>query len=618
MSDVDALNDDILALADSSDDESPQQPTAAKSPSSSSERGAAPTPSTKTTQKKAKARRPKRVRNPESEEEGEASSGKDSEDSVPMDESDADVGTPGSDASGPMFPLENKYTSEEDKAKVLAMPEVEREALLAERAAAVERKYQDNILKRLYEGYQNKDQDKKRKAEDDLEGDRKSSRQRTLVGGRKVGETNSAMEAYKAQREQKGILAEQRKQDAADRKAGKGRRRSLGESSVDADGESEVEWDNTKSKQPEQPRFDEPADLKDYNHCKIGQFNFAVICFYPKFEETVKDCFVRVKLGPNEQGVDVYRMAKIVKITEGRPYAIENDQGKKLVTNQYAHVAIGKREREYPFLYCSMKFFEPSELTAYKANLANDGMLPPKKSFLIEKNKQIHALLATEWTEQSLQEKLQRSGVLKQKADAVERQALIHRRVAAESRHDEAAIEQINARLKELEPPKLAFGTFIHDPRPDNNKSKGPTQQERLAELNRKNRKADIESARRAEYAAKRAKNKNRLSVHPNKAPGSGAITPTGSQDTATPAASQLESQKTTSDEALLSTVAKKAPVKTNANWVKYDPMAAMNAAAMGGVDENGNKKSVFKYKPSEDEILASFDLDLDIDIDSI
>jgi len=43
--------------------------------------------------------------------------------------------------------------------------------------------------------------------------------------------------------------------------------------------------------------------------------------------------------------------------TEGKPYAMEGVNGKPFVTNQYAMVAVGKAEKEWPFIACSNSKF---------------------------------------------------------------------------------------------------------------------------------------------------------------------------------------------------------------------------------------------------------------------
>ena len=242
-----------------------------------------------------------------------------------MSESEAEDSPTGeADDDGPIYPIENKFYSEKDKAEIMALSEVQRESILAERAQEVERKQQDQILRRLYQGYQAKDgekakaaKEKKRKAgaADLEEVQRKSSRQKTTLGGRKVGETSDAMEAYKRQREQKGLLNEQRKREGEERKDRKGRG-SVEDFEADAEGESEVEWDDGKPRagrrSESRTRDEQPADLNDYNHVRVGRDNFAKVCFYPGFEDAIKNCFARISIGPDKaSGENIYRVAQI-------------------------------------------------------------------------------------------------------------------------------------------------------------------------------------------------------------------------------------------------------------------------------------------------------------------
>ena len=242
-----------------------------------------------------------------------------------MSESEAENSAGGEvDNDGPLYPIENKFSSEKDKAEIMALAEVEREAILAERAQELERKQQDQILRRLLQGYQAKDGEKAKQLDSrkrkvgstDLEDtQRKSSRQKTTLGGRKVGETSDAMEAYKRQREQKGIMNEQRKREGEERKERKKRGSLERDSEADADGESEVEWDDKpKDGQPSisASRDELPPELHDFNRVKIGRDNFAKVCYYPGFENAIKSCFARVSIGVDKiTKENQYRMCQI-------------------------------------------------------------------------------------------------------------------------------------------------------------------------------------------------------------------------------------------------------------------------------------------------------------------
>lgn len=241
--------------------------------------------------------------------------------SAPMSESDSESSAKEiADAEKPMFPVENKFYSEKDKAHIISLSEIERESILAERAQLLERKLQDQHLRRLLQARENTEsrnnEKKKRKAATaDLEdSQRKSSRQKTTLGGRKVGETSSAMKEYKRQLEQKGIRDEERRRHGEERRDRKGRASiDDGYSDADADGESEVEWDDGKPKASEHGvRKDEPAELIDLERVRIGRDNFGKVCFYPGFDEAIKNCFARVSIGVDKAtGENIYRVAQI-------------------------------------------------------------------------------------------------------------------------------------------------------------------------------------------------------------------------------------------------------------------------------------------------------------------
>lgn len=236
-----------------------------------------------------------------------------------MDESDSD-----SDAAPANFyddedkyPLEGKFMNEADRAEIMAMPEIKREELLAERAQEVERDRQNRALRQLLSAREaeTKKQEKKRKAESaDLDDShRKTSRQRTKLGGGKVGETSTGIDSLKRARAEKSDRQRRRDEDKERNKD----RKSYGNddySDADADGDSEVEWDDNKAKAKRSPSYKDaqPADLHDIERIRVGRSRFAMVCFYPGFDEAITGCFARISVGVDkETGQNVYRMALI-------------------------------------------------------------------------------------------------------------------------------------------------------------------------------------------------------------------------------------------------------------------------------------------------------------------
>ncbi len=198
----------------------------------------------------------------------------------------------------------------------MSMSEVQREEILAERALQLERKLQSQHLRRLYLARENADSkasEKKRKGADLEDSPRKSSRQKTTLGGRKVGETSSAIQAYKRQREEKGLQDQQRRREGASRKDRQARSSSDTRfSSADAEGESDVEWDNPKIKVDDHRlRHAPPADFNDVRRATFPRIALADYCFHPGFPEAVKDCFVRLASKPKPNGDMAYELALV-------------------------------------------------------------------------------------------------------------------------------------------------------------------------------------------------------------------------------------------------------------------------------------------------------------------
>lgn len=236
-----------------------------------------------------------------------------------MDESDSesDAGPTFHD-DGDRYPLEGKFMNSSDKAIIMAMSEIEREQKLAERAQEVERDRQNRALRQLLKSRETetKKQDKKRKAgaADLPEDQRKTARQRTKLGGGKVGEASTGIDSLKRARAEKNDRQRRREED---KERNKGRSTARDEySDADADGDSEVEWDDGKSKnkKSKSPDYRDalPADFADVQRVRVGRSRFAKVCFYPGFEEAIIGTFVRISVGQDEKtGQNIYRMGYV-------------------------------------------------------------------------------------------------------------------------------------------------------------------------------------------------------------------------------------------------------------------------------------------------------------------
>ena len=146
--------------------------------------------------------------------------------------------------------------------------------------------------------------------------------------------------------------------------------------------------------------------------------------------------------------------------------------------------------------------------------MTDDGKPLPTKPFLELKLRDVDSVVNHRFTDAELQEKLRRSGALAQRTAPIERISINNRRRIAEDRGDEAAIAKCDAELAALNGPKLRYGTSLVDP-----KAQGPalptqkSQQDRLAELNARNRKQNKEDVRKAQLAERKAERLSREAV---------------------------------------------------------------------------------------------------------
>ena len=145
------------------------------------------------------------------------------------------------------------------------------------------------------------------------------------------------------------------------------------------------------------------------------------------------------------------------------------------------------------------------EVANHKNDLANEGKIIPTRPYLEAKIDDINSLIHHQFTDEELQTKLERSGALQSKTASLDRISIANRRRAAEDRSDETAVAKCDLELAELNGPRLKYGTTLAEPKIQNAAPPEPTQQERLAELNRQNRRKNAEDVRKAQLAEKRA-----------------------------------------------------------------------------------------------------------------
>ncbi|KAI1820424.1 hypothetical protein F4861DRAFT_61431 [Xylaria intraflava] len=538
-----------------------------------------------------------------------------SDESAPMDESDSESDSfPVSHAASrkveddeggePKYPVEGIYASEAEKEEILAMPELEREQLIAKRKEENDRERQNILLRRLLQvnKQESSQSAKKRKAGTaELEdGQRKTSRQRTKIGGSKVGETSAGIASLRRARAEKSDRQRRREED---RERTKGRPTTRDSTHEDDDAHSGSEWAKGYGRKPSKSMTPEKrdvplADLRDFERVRLSRSRFAEVCFYPGFDDAITGCYCRVAVGPNrDTGETEYQMGVIKSFTEGRPYAMQKTNHQSFVTNQYVRIAHGKTVREYPFISCSDSPFNEADFQRFQRVCQDDGVPFPKKAQVDGKIDDINALRNRSWNEKEVSDKLARMQNLKKKYDSSERNRLLNKLEEAKERGDETRIAELQGQLDKLEVPKLAFRTSLL-PNKKLSSPSTPSQQDRLAQLNIQRRRDNAEAVRRAQIL-ERAKARK---FDPRIARGDEAEENTpDSSNNPTPA------NGTPSSGALKTSSITKAPVAPHLQKLRIQKQQSEK-------DKNGIPQI---HRPLvDDDIIAALDLEIDVEID--
>ena len=229
-----------------------------------------------------------------------------------MDESDSEAenGERGDGDEDEKYPVDGMFKSAAEKSKIMGLRQLERESILAERSTEIERLRQNRMLRQLVSKQENEEKKamkirKRTAASADLEDDdRKSSRQRTET------KTGAAIDTLRRARAEKNDRARAREENRRlDRHSPRRDRRGSSVASSRSRGSFN---DRARSASPKAAdRELPPAGIRDFERIRVGRSRFAQYCFNPGFDEALTGCYVRVSLGPDPNGVDQYRMAKI-------------------------------------------------------------------------------------------------------------------------------------------------------------------------------------------------------------------------------------------------------------------------------------------------------------------
>ncbi|KAI0251556.1 hypothetical protein BJV78DRAFT_1282408 [Lactifluus subvellereus] len=404
-----------------------------------------------------------------------------------------------SDADGPEseeddvqenpYPLEGKYIDEYDRQRLLEMPEIEREEVIAQRLEELQRITDKRNLDQMLKAQKGGEGDSVAKA---------AKRQHTVRGATK--EKSRKLDELKAKRKAK----DERKRSRGSPK----RDRSSSPMEMETSDEEAEDGQITKFEQEEEKERkllgmalpnDEPMTLDDLNKVRLTRDALAKHFLAPWFEDYVKGAYVRYLVG-----VDKYRIYEVNKVQiHTKQYKINDN----VPCNLALELKYGTSVEVFPMDKVSNVDFNEGEFSRFKITWEVARTKLPTKRELEKKNAQITKLMNQPMTEVSAPPSYAEESVAgdtgKPQANwaKLERARLTQARTLALRRNDKAEVAILDGQLAEL---------AVENPSVQPESTGGVSAL--LAKVNERNRKSNLEAIRRAELQeAERKRRERRL-----------------------------------------------------------------------------------------------------------
>nr|XP_031862312.1 uncharacterized protein CI109_002277 [Kwoniella shandongensis]KAA5529384.1 hypothetical protein CI109_002277 [Kwoniella shandongensis] len=376
-------------------------------------------------------RRPSKKRHNSSDKKKKSKAFMDSDDDGEADmDLDSDDDEPGSSkARGPVrnpYPLEGKYVDEDDREALEALPEIERENILAGRLEEMQKFKDSQALDAMFQTLQGD--------EDDDEPSRKR-RKHTSV----TKEASRAMNDLKNKRKAKDERAQRR---AARREHRRPRSASPVSDNSTEDGEISHSYRRSPERySPERkvasPKKEStdldgvPANRQELNSARLSRYELVDIMYRDGFEGVVTGVDTSERFGS---------------------YSIEY-KGRNVRDGRGLLCQYGKATRLFRIADVSNGDFEEKEFTRFTMTNQADGVKAPKRSELKKKHEEIKALRDRPMSDVEINRQI----TSRQARDSnfnrsahLKIQQLINTRDLAQRRNDQATVDRLNSEIVKL------------------------------------------------------------------------------------------------------------------------------------------------------------------------
>lgn len=382
------------------------------------------------------------------------------------------------------------YKNEEDRQKLAGMTEFQREMILAERA---DKKGDKTFTEKLRSKRENEKTPVSKKETQPLPASR-GVRSSARSADRAAAKDDALNELRAKRMKQQDPAALRKLRDAS--KGGSGsrdfssmKRKPLASSNLsnssqsdsDSRSQSDDEGSHGGMLDSDDDRSDVPT-FEDVKEITIRRSKLAKWLMEPFFEELIVGCFVRVGIGRSKSG-PIYRLCWVKNVDATDPdktYKLENK-----TTHKYLNVIWGNETSAARWQMAMISDGHPLE-EEYRQWIREvertNGRMPTKQDISEKKEaiKRINSFVySAETVKQMLQEK--KSASIRPMNVAAEKDRLRKELEIAESKNDEAGVERIKMKIKQLDASR--------------NKKGVDKKALKLAEMNKKNRAENFKNA---------------------------------------------------------------------------------------------------------------------------
>ncbi|KAF7330020.1 Plus3 domain-containing protein [Mycena kentingensis (nom. inval.)] len=401
------------------------------------------------------------------------------------------------------YPLEGKYIDEADREELLAKTEIERENILTARLDEMEsirdRKHLEKAAPAADCRRCRRGRGQPRYKEDGAD-------------GRKGPHQGPQSDCAQGQEEGKGRKEEG--QNPSSPRPRSGSPDDMDMSMSEESGDDDDAKGDARDRRPVKDKLDEPMSFEALRRITLTRDDLVKHSTSPFFENILVGAWVRYCIG-NQNKEPVYRLCQIRRLVPAiKPYEIERG-GRRVTMLEAFELKHGTAEKVWSMAQTSNAEVMQEEYDRIVSTYAADKIGFPTTREATERHMDMQKYVNKVATEEDITSMIarKRGNAPTANSRVLERSRLIALRKLAVARQDSAEVVQIDEQLKVLNDAAAAESAGTE------------AVEDKLARVNERNRKANMEAVRKAEIEAAEKKRRQRKAAA--QGGGSGTSTPT-------------------------------------------------------------------------------------------